>query len=287
MKLVSFLLIYAFPILLTGQNNSKKTIVTADQLIQSIIKMTGAATIPNTVDVIKEGDLSTPVNGIATCMFATMDVLKQAVDKGCNLIITHEPVYYNHLDETTQLENDPVFLEKKKYIIDHHLVVWRFHDYIHSIKPDGILSGMIDKLGWKNFAVKDNPNQFVMSETTLSGLLENMKKTFPKNSFYVVGKPGMKLKNVWLAEGAPGSGQHIQLLERNDADVVITGEAQQWETYEYARDAVAQGRNKAVIFLGHINSEEAGMDFCADWLKTFIKDIPITFIECGPSYWSY
>lgn len=287
MKSVSFVFLCVFPILLMGQNNSDKTIVTAEQVIQSIIKMTATASIPNTVDVIKEGDPSTPVKGIATCMFATMDVLKQAAAKGCNLIVTHEPLYYNHLDETTQLQNDPVYLEKKKYINDHQLVVWRFHDYIHSIKPDGILSGMTDKLGWEKFAVKDNQNQFVMPQTTLSGLLENLKKTFPNNSFYVVGKPEMKLKNVWLAEGAPGSGQHIQLLERNDADVVITGEAQQWETYEYTRDAVAQGRNKAVIFLGHINSEEAGMIFCADWLKTFIKDIPISFIECGPSYWSY
>jgi hypothetical protein len=28
------------------------------------------------------------------------------------------------------------------------------------------------------------------------------------------------------------------------------------------RDAVDQGKNKAIIFLGHINSEEAGMDYC-------------------------
>lgn len=287
MKSISLLILCILPILLMGQNNSKKTTVTAGQVIQSIITMTGAATIPNTVDVIKEGNPSTPVNGIATCMFATMDVLKQAVEKGCNLIVTHEPVYYNHLDEITNLQNDPVFLEKKKYINDHHLVIWRFHDYIHSIKPDGILSGMIDKLGWKDYTVTDQPNHFKLPETTLKTLCENLKKTFPKNAFYIVGNAGMKVSNVWLAEGAPGSGQHIQLLERNDVDVVITGEAQQWETYEYTRDAVAQGRNKAVIFLGHINSEEAGMDFCSDWLKTFIKDIPITFIECGPSYWSY
>ena len=79
-----------------------------------IIKNTGANEIPNTVDVIKEGDPQTQVTGIITCMFATMDVLKQAVAKNCNLIIVHEPLYYNHLDDTKQLQNDPVFLEKKK-----------------------------------------------------------------------------------------------------------------------------------------------------------------------------
>ena len=63
--------------------------------------------------------------------------------------------------------------------------------------------------------------------------------------------------------------------------LLLAGEAQQWETYEYMRDAVDQGRNKAIIFLGHINSEEAGMDYCSLWLKSFIKNVPVYFVECG------
>jgi hypothetical protein len=69
--------------------------------------------------------------------------------------------------------------------------------------------------------------------------------------------------------------------------VVIAGESPQWETYEYARDAVSQGKNKAVIFIGHINSEQAGMDYCATWLKGFIKDMPVKYVECGTAYWTY
>jgi putative NIF3 family GTP cyclohydrolase 1 type 2 len=155
------------------------------------------------------------------------------------------------------------------------------------MKPDGIETGMVTKLGWKDYLVKGTSDQFVFPETTLKELLKSLKQVFPKNAFYVVGNPDMKLTNVRLAAGAPGSARHISLLENKNVDVVIGGEAQQWETYEYMRDAVEQGRNKAVIFLGHINSEEAGMDFCATWLKSFIKDIPVFFVEGGPSFWSY
>jgi len=270
-----------------GQTASDANKMTAEQVISTIIKNTGANTIPNTVDVIKEGDPQTPVTGIITTMFATMDVLKQAVAKNCNLIIVHEPLYYNHLDETDKLQNDPVFLEKKRFINDHKLVIWRFHDYIHSMRPDGIESGMVAKLGWKNYLVTGTTNRFAMPETTLNDLLKNLKQTFPKNAFYVVGKPEMKVKNLSMAVGAPGSAWHIRLLEDKNVDVVIAGESQQWETYEYMRDAVAQGRNKAIIFLGHINSEESGMDYCSQWLKGFIKNIPVTYVECGPSFWSF
>jgi putative NIF3 family GTP cyclohydrolase 1 type 2 len=270
-----------------GQNSQNAKAMTAQQVISMIIKNTGANTIPNTVDVIKEGDPQTIVTGIVTCMFATVDVLKQAVSKNCNMIVVHEPLYYNHLDDTRQLQNDPVFLDKRKFITDHKLVIWRFHDYIHSMRPDGIETGMVEKLGWKNYVVKGSTNRFVLPETTLKDLLKNLKQVFPKNAFYVIGNPDMKLSNVRLAAGAPGSGSHIRLLEDKNVDVVLAGESQQWETYEYMRDAVAQGRQKAIIFLGHINSEEAGMNYCAVWLKSFIKDLPVYFIEGGPSFWSY
>lgn len=272
---------------LPGQNSQIAKTETAEQVIASIIKNTGSKIIPNTVDVIKEGDPNTQIKGIITCMFATMDVLKQAVAKNCNLIIVHEPLYYNHLDETEKLQNDPVYLEKRKYISDHKLVIWRFHDYIHSMRPDGIETGMVIKLGWKNFLVKGTTNQFLIPEITLKELLEKLKQVFPKNAFYVIGNPDLKLTRVRLAAGAPGSATHIKLLEDNNVDVVLAGEAQQWETYEYTRDAVDQGRKKAIIFLGHINSEEAGMDYCAQWLKSFLMNMPVNYIESGSSFWSY
>ena len=91
-----------------------------------------------TVDVFKAGDPDTEIKGIAVCMFADMRTLQKAVEMNCNFIITHEPVFYNHLDETEAYANDPVYKEKRQIIEDHKLVVFRFHDHIHITKPDGI-----------------------------------------------------------------------------------------------------------------------------------------------------
>lgn len=281
------LLMIAFSVSGMGQKKITGTNNTAADIIGTIINNTGAALIPNTVDIIKEGNPETPVKGVVTSMFATMKVLRKAVSMNCNLIIVHEPLYYNHRDETKQLQNDPVFIEKQSYIKDNKLVIWRFHDYIHSMKPDGIESGMIAKLAWKEYAVNGSLDQFILPETSLKELLKTLKNIFPKNAFYVIGDPELRLSKVRLAPGAPGSMYHINLLEDKDVDVIIAGESPQWETYEYIRDAVDQGRKKAVIFLGHIYSEEAGMDYCAGWLKGFIKDIPVHYVESGPAYWSY
>lgn len=277
-----FILIIA--IVIPVQVNSQNS---AGQIIESIIKKTGSPQIPNTVDIIKEGNPETPVTGIVTTMFATMEVLKKAVAEKCNLIIVHEPLYYNHLDQTSQFQNDPVYLEKSRYIKDNKLIIWRFHDYIHRIKPDGIMSGMVNKLNWEKYVVNGNLSQYLIPETTLEGLLKYLKQIFPSNAFYIVGNKDLKLSRVRFAAGAPGSSSHIRLLQDENVDVVLAGESPQWETYEYMRDAVSQGKPKAIIFLGHVSSEEAGMDYCASWLKTFIKDTPVKFIESGAAYWSY
>ncbi|MDQ1296865.1 MAG: hypothetical protein QG611_844, partial [Bacteroidota bacterium] len=236
---------------LLGQDSALKS---AASVIALIIEQTDSAPVPNTVDVIKAGDPATPVTGIVTTMIATMDVLKKAVALDCNLIIAHEPVFYNHRDETNQFQNDPVFLEKKKFIDDNKLVIWRFHDYIHRLRPDAIDFGMAIKLGWLKYIDGGASEKFIIPETTVKELAVSLKKIFPGNAFNVVGNPDMKLTRVIFSAGASGSSAHIALLEDKYTDVVIAGEVPQWETYEYVRDAVSQGRNKAIIFLGHVTS---------------------------------
>lgn len=285
--LFSVIFTCALAITAMGQNVSTTTEFSAGQLIETIIKETASELVPNTVDTIKEGSPETQVKGIVTCMFATIDVLRKAVEKNCNLIITHEPLYYNHLDNTEQFQNDTVYLAKRKFIEENRLVIWRFHDYIHRIQPDGIIAGMTEKLGWESNKVEGERNIFSFPDGTLTELLKRLKKTFPENSFHVVGDPKMKVSKVAYVPGASGSSAHIRELRKSDVDVVIAGEVPQWETYEYVRDAVSQGKKKAIVFIGHINSEEAGMKFCADWLGGFVKEIPIHFVESGSSYWTY
>ncbi|MBI5009359.1 MAG: Nif3-like dinuclear metal center hexameric protein [Bacteroidia bacterium] len=226
MKLSGFIatvLIILLPSATMCQNSGKNT-KTASSVVELIIKNTGAHVLPKTVDVIKEGNPDTPVKGIVTTMFATMDVMKKAVEMNCNLIIVHEPLYYNHLDDKVQFQNDPVFLEKQKYIKDHGLVIWRFHDYIHMMNPDGISMGMIEKLGWNSYRIEGSLDKFRLPQTTLDGLLKELKKKFPGNAFHVIGKEDMNVSNIAFDCGAPGSMAHIRDLQNKNIDVIIAGE---------------------------------------------------------------
>jgi hypothetical protein len=97
---------------------------TARQVIERIKKNVGVPWGDQTVDTFKAGDPDTPVTGIATTFLATYDVLQRAAASGKNLIITHEPTFYDHFENAERLGNDPVLAAKRALIEKHKLVVW-------------------------------------------------------------------------------------------------------------------------------------------------------------------
>ena len=260
--------------------------LTARQVVERIQKHVGTAWNAQTVDTFKAGNPDTPVTGIATTFMATLDVLERAAASGKNLIITHEPTFYTHLDHTDAFANDPVFLAKKAFIDKHGLVVWRFHDHWHMRNPDGVLVGVTDALGWKKFQTKQNEPYYVLPETTVAGLAASIRDRMKIRTVRVVGDPKMKVTKVGLAMGASGTEAHIAMLRRADVEALLIGESPEWETIPYVRDAATEGRHKALIVLGHVPSEEAGMDECARWLKTFVPEVPVEFIPAGEPFWS-
>jgi len=171
---------------------------TARQIIERIQKNVGVPWTTPTVDTFKAGNPDEPISGIAVTMMATLDVLEHAAASGRNLVITHEPTFYNHLDSTDQLEkqSDAVLAAKQKFIQDHHLVVWRFHDHWHARKPDGILLGMTNALGWEKFQNSADQRLFTVPETTLDKLAESVKRKLNVRTLRVVGDAKMKLTKV-------------------------------------------------------------------------------------------
>jgi putative NIF3 family GTP cyclohydrolase 1 type 2 len=215
-----------------------------------------------------------------------MDVLKHAADANCNFVITHEPTFYGHNDDASRLGEDGVVAAKLAFIKKHNLVVWRFHDHWHRHQPDGVVQGMVEALGLGKQRRADEKNLFDVPEATVREFAAALKKRLGARVVRVVGDPEMKFTKVALVVGAPGGLRQMNALQRDDVEVLLAGESPEWETTEYVRDAMQQGRRKAVVFLGHTNSEEAGMKHCAAWLKGFVADVPIKFIPAGDPFWT-
>ena len=240
-----------------------------------------------TVDTFKAGNPDTPVTGIAVTMMATMDVLQRAAAKGQNFVITHEPTFYNHLDVPEGMaESDPVWKEKREFIEKHGMVVWRFHDHWHQRKPDGILAGMVHALSWEKYHQQENPYLFTMPEITLAALASDVATKLGSPVLRVVGRREMMVTRIAFSPGSAGFVPETHALEMDNVEVLLVGETREWETVEYAADAVSEGRKKALIVIGHVPSEQAGMEECARWLKSFVKDVPVEFVAAKQPFWT-
>ncbi|MCU1270734.1 MAG: hypothetical protein JWN74_2028 [Acidobacteriaceae bacterium] len=278
----------ALTLLLSASAFAQNKPLTARQVIERIQAEVGVPWKSDTVDTFKAGNPDRPVTGIAVTMMATLDVLQRAAASGNNLIITHEPTFYNHLDKPDDLaqgENDLVLAEKRAFIEKHALIIWRFHDHWHLRKPDGIQAGMVHALDWEKFQDPANEHLFTMPRTTLAELAGSINARLRIRVMRVVGDSEMKVTRVAMSPGAAGFGRETKALEMNDVELLVVGETREWETVEYVADAVTEGKHKALIILGHIPSEQAGMEECTRWLKGFISEVPVNFVPSLEPFW--
>jgi len=232
---------------------------------------------------LKSGRPDTGVTGIVTTMFATIDVIRKAIDLGANFIIAHEPTFYNHLDATDWIKDDDVLQYKMDLLNKTGIAVWRNHDTIHQLKPDGVTKGVLDQLEWQQYAGKDIPNILTFPQMPLKDLIAHAKDKLHIEKVRLIGDPNQNCTKVLLMPGAAGGTRQIQSIGKVKPDVVFCGEIAEWETAEYVRDARAKGDNISLVVLGHIASEEPGSTFMLQWLKDNVPSIKATHIYCENS----
>ena len=259
--------------------------MTAADVIQRIKDRVGIPWRAQTVDNVVAGKAETRVRGIATTMMATLDVVQRAAAAGRNLVITHEPTFYSHQDTTEPFAQDATYQFKDAFLRQHDMVVFRFHDHWHAMRPDGVAFGMARELGWDRQRVADSQREFTFPGVPLSSLVDQIRERLGARSIRVVGDQAMAVNRVAASWGYYTFNPANLVIARPEIDVFVVGETREWETVEYVQDLIASGRKKALIVIGHIASEQSGMKYCAEWLKGFVPEVPIEFVAASEPFW--
>jgi len=285
MRLSAWLVVFAFVVAPTIPRAQQP--LTARDVVQRIKQNIGVPWTEPTVDTFKDGDPATPVTGIAVTMMATFDVLQRAAAQGANLVITHEPTFFDHFDKLDVLESehDSVTAAKRAFIREHRMVVVRMHDHWHRRRPEPMATDLARVLGWERYRA-ESEWLYRVPETTLAELAQTIRRRLPAPTLRVVGDSGLRVTKVGLSPGAAGFDAHRKLLQQDAVEVLVIGEAREWETVEYVADAVTAGRKKALIILGHVRSEQDGMEEFARWFGTFVKEVPVTFVPTADPFWA-
>ena len=257
--------------------------MTCQELINELKAMAATPIDENqTCDTFKSGDPSAEIVGIAVSMFATPDVVRKASECGANLLIVHEPTYYNHFD--TEKNDCPPASLKEKLIKDSGITIFRFHDYAHSCSPDLICEGELKYSGLKGEFREGKysaVNDFILDEPMSAlQLAKTLEEKLGIKHIRIAGNAHAEGRKISCNFGTPG-----HLVESlAESDFVLTGEICEWQLGEIARDYGQLGFNKAILVMGHIGSERAGMKHLADILVQRHPELSIQYIECGEVY---
>ena len=282
----------AVPFLLESRQTGSAATPTAQDIVDRIRKNVGVEWNPAAIDAFKAGDPSTIVTGVATTSLATIDVMRRAIRSGANLIISSGPTFYSRGDSPAPAGRrgaappppDPVFTAKNEFITRNRLVVWRFSDHWRARTPDPFAQGIVEALGWAAYRVGNDPRRLSVPSMTIDALAARVKAGLDaRGGMRVIGRPTTRVQTIAVLPGTIPIQTTLAVLP--NVDVMIAGEIREWESSEYARDLVHRGRSTGLILVGRSLSEDAGMNVCAQWLKTIVSDLPIHWIPAGDPYW--
>ena len=262
-------------------------------------------------DEYKAGNPKDECTGIVSALVPTVEVIRKTAELGCNLIITHEPIYYQTPDFPgwRGAFSNAVQEEKEALINQHRITVWRDHDHMHTHRPDSIFTGVIKYLGWEEYYKPELTGStrfifpFVLPKITVEKLGCHLKEKMGLNGLRYIGNPSDEVERAaivgHLVPGAFGEPEGIdkdgyyrdysmtlmECMEHSGIQAIIPGEVVDWTILSYIRDAVALGMARACYNVGHFNMEELGMRYAAEWLAELTgHSIPVHYVPSNDMY---
>lgn len=229
------------------------------------------------VDTFKSGDPEAKVIGIAVGWMSYTWALEKAQQLGCNLFVTHEPTFYDHLDADQEVFRLPGVVAKRQYLSSSGLIVLRCHD-LWDLKPE---IGIPD--AWGRFLGLGQPaaarrylRTYEIEPQPAIRFAEVMARRLAPH-----GQPGVQLlgpTDKRLTRVALGTGAItpvIDMLADMDVEAVIATD----DGIDYWRDgALAIDLGIPIFVVNHPVSEFAGVEALAEHLRAAFPEIPVHHI---------
>lgn len=213
------------------------------------------------------GDGNSVVKKALIALDCTALTVKEAVENGCNLIITHHPVIFNPLKNV--LKGSIVYS-----LIENGISVISMHTNL-DIAENGVTETLSKVLSPKTLENVTAHDGFTLKKCTVSPIssddLADLLKTRLGGS--VKYMPTEKLiENVLFCSG--GGGAFIEDAISNNCDALVTADV------KHSHFLLAQHHGVALFDAGHFNTEDVVVEPLKDLLS---KEFDIEFLTTHKS----
>lgn len=192
------------------------------------------------------GSENKDVKRILIALDATHTVIDEAINKKCDLIITHHPTLFYPI---TSINYDSNLGEKIVKIIKNNINIYSMHTNF-DVSNNGMNEILATKLGLVDIHAQTDEitsDCFVrigeVETTNLSSYCKQLSKKLPNFSIKYVGSSDKKISKVAIVGGAGTS--EISVAMRLGCDCLITGEVKHHQALE------AVETNFAIIEIDH------------------------------------
>jgi len=134
-----------------------------------------------TVDTIKIGDPDKPVHKAGVCWYPSIENIRAAHDAGCDLLVCHEPTFWEHQAAEPTWRNKAPGAAKREFLEQTGMTILRAHDTWDQWPEIGIRDA------WARFLGLDK-RVYASTADNYYGVYEVPKQTLREFARYVAGK---------------------------------------------------------------------------------------------------
>lgn len=225
------------------------------------------------------------VSGALLCLDVTEEVINEAIEKGCNLIIAHHPLLFRGLKSISGGN----YIERCVIkAIQHNVCIYAAHTNLDNAS-NGVSFRMAKKLQLDDVRfLSSNESQGVESGAGVIGklsapmpkgqFLQLLKKVFRTGCIKYSASDERLIQNVALCGGA-GAFLADEAIKKG-ADAFITGEIKY-------HDFFGRGSDILLAEIGHYESEQYTLEIFREIIQEKFPNLPIneTEIKTNPIFY--
>lgn len=204
-------------------------------------------------------------NKILLALDVTTSIVDEAVEKQCDLIISHHPVFFHPI----KVINSPFVIKA----VQNNIQIYSAHTNL-DIAQGGVSEYLAQKCGFTNL---DTAFEFIRykqldREYNFSKLISMLKTTFGLSSLRVVNSERKTYNSIAFCSGS--GAEFIGDLEKIGIDVFITGDLKHHQALN--------ANNMSIIDLGHFHSERFVVEIFQNILKD--EDVELLTAKSKPAW---
>jgi putative NIF3 family GTP cyclohydrolase 1 type 2 len=239
----------------------------------------------NTVDRIIVGDPDKDVGTVLVTWISSFAAVREAVRRGVDMLVTHEPTFYVHAKEMENREPTEIVEAKHRFIEESGLVILRIHDCWDRWPKIGIpwAWGRFLELGDQPASISENRflHRHDIEPTTLEELAQRVAARTASIGEPYVQVTGDGAQTVSRVGVGTGCGCWIPGYQELGCDVSIVCDdgSCYWSNIQRAED-----EGHPVIRVNHGTSEEPGMVTLAKYIDEQLAGVTAEHLAHGSTF---